>query len=74
MSDDQNEARGGRLDLTAAEFRALFEELSNWGRWGKQDQRGAEREQGVTVAEGDILLVRTGHARRCAELDPWDTP
>jgi kynurenine formamidase len=32
-----------------------------------------EREQGVTVEEGDILLVRTGHARRHAELGPWDT-
>jgi kynurenine formamidase len=36
------------------------------------DLRAAEREQGVTVAEGDILLVRTGHARRLAERDPWD--
>jgi kynurenine formamidase len=34
---------------------------------------GCERKQGVTVAEGDILLVRTGHARRHAELGPWDT-
>ena len=33
----------------------------------------AETEQGVTVGEGDILLVRTGHARRLAELGPWDT-
>jgi kynurenine formamidase len=34
----------------------------------------AEREQGVTVSAGDILLVRTGHNRRLAELGPWDTP
>ncbi len=34
---------------------------------------GCEREQRVTVAEGDILLVRTGQARRHAELGPWDT-
>jgi kynurenine formamidase len=34
----------------------------------------AERAQGVTLAEGDVLLVRTGHARRLAELAPWDTP
>jgi kynurenine formamidase len=34
----------------------------------------AERAQGVTAAEGDVLLVRTGHARRLAELAPWDTP
>jgi len=33
----------------------------------------AESAQGVTVGEGDILLVRTGHARRLAELGPWDT-
>jgi kynurenine formamidase len=27
----------------------------------------------VRVAAGDILLVRTGHARRLTDLDPWDT-
>jgi kynurenine formamidase len=37
------------------------------------DLEGAEREHGVTVAAGDILLVRTGHARRLAELGPWNT-
>lgn len=39
-----------------------------------EDLERAEREQGVTVGQGDILLVRTGHARRWAELEPWDTP
>ena len=38
-----------------------------------EDLELAEREQGVTVGEGDILLVRTGHARRLAELGPWNT-
>jgi kynurenine formamidase len=38
-----------------------------------QDLEAAEREQGVKIEEGDILLVRTGHARRLAELGPWDT-
>ena len=33
----------------------------------------AEREQGVTVGESDVLLVRTGHTRRLSELGPWDT-
>jgi kynurenine formamidase len=33
----------------------------------------AELEQGVSVGEGDVLLVRTGHTRRLAELGPWDT-
>ncbi len=39
----------------------------------REDLEGAEREQGVAVGEGDILLVRTGHARRLTELGPWDT-
>jgi NhaP-type Na+/H+ or K+/H+ antiporter/kynurenine formamidase len=39
-----------------------------------EDLEAAERECGVTVDEGDILLVRTGHARRLVELGPWDTP
>ena len=37
------------------------------------DLEGCERKQGVTVQEGDILLVRTGHARREADLGPWDS-
>jgi kynurenine formamidase len=39
----------------------------------RDDLEAAERELGVTVDAGDILLVRTGHARRLAELGPWDT-
>jgi kynurenine formamidase len=39
----------------------------------RADLEAAERDQGVTVGAGDILLVRTGHTRRLAELEPWDT-
>ena len=39
----------------------------------RADLEAAEREHGVRVEEGDILLVRTGHARRLAELGPWET-
>jgi kynurenine formamidase len=39
-----------------------------------EELEGAESEQGVAVGEGDILLVRTGHALRLAELGPWETP
>jgi kynurenine formamidase len=39
----------------------------------REDLEAAERAQGVRVGEGDILLVRTGHASRLAELGPWDT-
>jgi kynurenine formamidase len=40
----------------------------------QEDLEAAERGQDTAVGEGDILLVRTGHARRLAELGPWDTP
>jgi kynurenine formamidase len=39
----------------------------------REDLEAAEREQDVRVGPGDILLVRTGHARRLRELPPWDT-
>jgi kynurenine formamidase len=39
----------------------------------RDDLEAAEREQGVTVGAGDILLVRTGLVRRLAELGPWET-
>jgi kynurenine formamidase len=39
----------------------------------REDLEGAAREQGVEIGEGDILLVRTGHAHRLTELGPWDT-
>jgi kynurenine formamidase len=39
-----------------------------------EDLEAAERAQGVSVGEGDILLVRTGHSRRLAEVGPWNTP
>jgi kynurenine formamidase len=39
----------------------------------RADLEAAEREQGVAIDEGDVVLVRTGHARRLSELGPWDT-
>jgi kynurenine formamidase len=36
------------------------------------DLEDAERREDVRVGEGDILLVRTGHATRLDELGPWD--
>lgn len=37
------------------------------------DLEAAEREHGVTVREGDTVLVRTGHARRLREVGSWET-
>ncbi|WP_405065528.1 cyclase family protein [Kribbella sp. NBC_01510] len=36
------------------------------------DLLAAERDEGVHVGRGDILLVRVGHRRRREELGPWD--
>jgi kynurenine formamidase len=46
--------------LTSQEVRGLFERLSNWGRWGKDDQRGALNliTEKKRVAAG--RLVQTG--------------
>ncbi|HEY6395373.1 MAG TPA: hypothetical protein VIX12_08155, partial [Candidatus Binataceae bacterium] len=46
--------------LSSSEVKGLFEKLSNWGRWGKDDQRGAlnfiTREKRVAAAR----LVQSG--------------
>jgi kynurenine formamidase len=39
----------------------------------REDLEAAADAQGVEIGVGDILLVRTGHSRRLAELGPWDT-
>jgi kynurenine formamidase len=39
----------------------------------RDDLEGAEREHGVTVRSGDILLVRTGLVGRLREAGPWPT-
>ncbi len=52
---------GSRIStVTGAQFSDLFDELSNWGRWGPHDQRGAlhylTRERVAAAAR----LVRDG--------------
>jgi kynurenine formamidase len=37
-----------------------------------EDVLAAEREEHLSVGEGDILLVRVGHRRRRRELGPWN--
>jgi kynurenine formamidase len=39
----------------------------------QEELEAAERDQGVEVGRGDILLVRKGYTRRLAEHGPWDT-
>jgi len=36
------------------------------------DVLAAEHDQRVRAGQGDIVLVRVGHRRRCTEQGPWD--
>jgi len=61
--------RGVLLDVPGLRDRRWLEPGENVFR---EDLEAAERAQGVTVDAGDILLVRTGHGRRLAELGDAD--
>ena len=49
-----------REDVSAAEFRALFDAVSNWGRWGEDDELGTLNELGTDEIVNAAALVRTG--------------
>jgi kynurenine formamidase len=48
--------------LTFAEVVKLFESISNWGRWGKEDERGALNFITYEKRAAAAALVRTGEA------------
>ena len=62
--------RGVLLDVPRVRGVPWLEPGDNVSR---ADLEAAERDHEVRVGTGDILLVRTGHTRREAELGPWDT-
>jgi kynurenine formamidase len=68
--DDGLVGRGVLLDIPRVRGLPWLEPGSHVFR---QDLEAAEREQGVIVGAGDILLVRIGLVRRLAELGAWDT-
>jgi kynurenine formamidase len=70
LLEDGLVGRGVLLDAPRARGVAWIEPGEHVFR---EDLEAAERLQGVRVRSGDILLVRTGHARRQTELVPWDT-
>jgi kynurenine formamidase len=56
-------------------------DLSNWGRWGDDDQLGTlnlitpEKRRsaaGLKVEAGDVLLIHTGRLTREATVGPWN--
>jgi kynurenine formamidase len=53
----------GRAPRNAAEFHDLFKQVSNWGRWGKDDQLGsvnlitaAKRKQALALARSGVTV------------------
>jgi hypothetical protein len=57
MTEDH---RGRHLEVSASEFRALFDALSAWGRWGEEDQRGALHHLDPAHVVAATRLVRDG--------------
>ena len=47
-------------NLTIDEFRALFDEVTNWGRWGNRGARGALNHLTPERIVGAAGLVRSG--------------
>jgi kynurenine formamidase len=48
--------------LTSSQVKGLFDQLSNWGRWGKDDQRGALNFITDAKRAQAASLVKTGEA------------
>ena len=66
--------------VTRAQFEAWFKEISNWGRWGKDDELGTlnlitpEKREGRcrTGARRRVSLAGTGTATRASLSDAQD--
>src|SRR4249920_2317050 len=49
-----------RSPTTAAEFDEVFKQVSNWGRWGKDDQLGAANLVTAAKRKQAVALVKDG--------------
>src|SRR5688572_2634984 len=48
------------MSTTTAQFEALVKELSNWGRWGQEDQRGTLNHSTRATRLAASALLRAG--------------
>jgi kynurenine formamidase len=60
VSRGQNAAKSAPGQLTAADIDKMMSQLSNWGRWGKDDQRGALNLITPAKRKQAAALVREG--------------
>ena len=58
--DRDTGADHGPAELSAEEFRQLFAAVSNWGRWGEDDERGAINDLTPDRVAAAARLVRSG--------------
>lgn len=74
----QHAAAQGPRPMSRAEFDKLYEEVSNWGRWGEQDQLGTLNLITPQSRKDAALLVKKGIsvslARVAAEKETADNP
>jgi hypothetical protein len=61
-STSEGEGHRGRIDVSATEFRDLYDAVSNWGRWGDQGERGALNHLTADRVAAAARLVRNGLA------------
>ena len=57
------------MDVTAAEFKALFDSVRSWGRWGADDELGALN---LLTADRVACGRASGAQRRRREPQPAD--
>src|SRR5438105_2702011 len=79
-SGDGAETPSARKKLTRADIDAMMTSLSNWGRWGKEDQRGAlnlitpekRKQAAALVTEGiTISLARSAIKETVDDSPPF---
>src|SRR5262245_29460214 len=56
----QGQSKPGEIRATEAQLDAWMKELSNWGRWGKDDQLGAVNTITPEKRKQAAALVRSG--------------
>src|ERR1700756_3273071 len=70
--------RQGKKKLTKSDIDAMMKSLSNWGRWGKDDQRGAlnlitpkKRQQAAALVKEGVTISL---ARKVIKEEVDDSP
>ena len=63
-------AQGDAEPMSADEIQSLHDRLSNWGRWGSDDQLGTLNFVTAEVTEAATSTVRSGRTVSCARPLP----